>query len=180
VNSSHKAMARFLAAALVSLVPALANAATVTLTSNVTANGNVYHYDYTIANGTADDAFLIDIPVLANSSIVNLAAPAGFNTAFDSGLGLVSFLEDTAMFTATPLGGFGFDSPNAPGTVTFAASLLSEAGDIYTISGNAIAPVPEPGFLWVFALLMAVALFGRSKLRAFFSNSAQHTSLENI
>ena len=59
-----------------------------------------------------------------------LTAPGGngpsspSNTAYDSVLGLVSFIENQGVFTATPESGFSFDSPVAPGPGTFNATLF--------------------------------------------------------
>lgn len=147
-----------------------ATAASVTVTPDVTVIASGYNYSYTISesitDATTDDVFLIDIPVVADpSAVTNLTSPAGFTTAFDSGLGLVSFLENTSFFSSTPLSGFSFDSPFAPEMVTFDASVLSSTtGNIYTVSGltSSPAPVPEPGYLGLFVCLApAVFLFRR-------------------
>lgn len=169
MSSSHNLVARLFAGALLSLLPTLASAATVTVVSSVTPNGSLYHYDYSIANGTANDAFLLDLSVPANpSAITDLVAPAGFKAAFDSGLGLVSFLEDTSMFTSTALDGFSFDSSFGPGPGSFTASLLDSSSNIYTVAGSVMVPtaaVPEPNFFAVFAGIAALAIFGAPKLR---------------
>lgn len=129
---------------LLVLASSLASAASVTVDPTVTLSGGVYQYSYSITNDTPDDAFLIDIPVPAKpGEITNLTAPAGFQSAFDSGLGLVSFLEDTSLFGPAPIGGFSFESLDGPGAVTFAATLLSSStGSLYTLSGPTTAPAP--------------------------------------
>jgi hypothetical protein len=63
------------------------------------------------------------------------------------------------------VGGFSFDSPFAPATVTFDASVLSPvSGNIYTVSGltTSPAPVPEPSSVGLFVCLApAILLFRR-------------------
>ncbi len=137
-----------------------ATAAQIVVAPSVTPIAGGYEYAYTITNNTPDDPFIIDIPVPADpTAISNLTAPAGFTSAFDSGLGLVSFLEDTNNFTSTPQSGFFFDSPDAPGSVMFQATVLSaSSGDLYTISGPTSAPVPEPASM-VLCLLPAGVWF---------------------
>ena len=127
----------------------------------VAFNNAVYHYAYTVTNNTPDDLFDLTIHVAPGVGMVqNLTAPAGFMTSYDSGLGLVDFLEDTSNFTATPLSGFAFDSPLAPQQSTFDANLTDGNGNISTLSGPVLAPlaaVPEPGTL-ALALLAAPSL----------------------
>ncbi len=130
----------------------MASAATITVTPSVTTVGALFKYSYSISNTGSDDSFLIDIPV--SGPILSLTAPAGFKTAFDSGLDLVSFLEDTSMFGSTPRSGFFFESPFAPSPVQFQATLLSNTtGNLYTLSGPTSAPVPEPGYFPLFLLV---------------------------
>jgi hypothetical protein len=168
VSSSHNVGQAILLPVkmLLALLPVLLSASTVTVNTTVTPTGGLFHYDYAIANGTIDDAFLVDIHVAHNPSYIqNLMAPSGFQTAFDPNLGLVSFLEDTAMFTSTPLGGFSFDSPLAPMSSTFTASLVDSSSNIYTVSGSALAPVPEPGYFAVLAGLGILAIGIRKRSR---------------
>jgi hypothetical protein len=129
-----------------------ATADQVVVAPTVTPIAGGYEYAYTITNNTPDDPFIIDIPVPADpAAVTDLTAPLGFTAAFDSGLGLVSFLEDTNFFTSTPQSGFFFDSPDGPGSVMFQATLLSiDTGGLYTLSGPTMAPaVPEPAYLWL-------------------------------
>ena len=130
----------------------------VTVTPTVTSLGGLYEYAYSISYTGPDDAFLIDISVPSNpSAIFDLTTPAGFTSQFDSVNGLVSFLEDGSMFTATPTSGFSFDSYMAPGTAMFAASVVDTNGNIYTVGGTTIAPTPEPVYGYLL-FLMAPAL----------------------
>jgi hypothetical protein len=140
-------------------------AGTVTVTPTVTPIGGGYQYAYSITNTTPDDSFSIDIPVYAGiGEITNVMVPTGFTSDVDTGTGDVFFLEDTSFFGSTPTGGFSFDSPVAPGPVTFTATLLSAAdGSLYTISGPTVspAPAPEPGYLGLFAFLAPTMLLLR-------------------
>jgi hypothetical protein len=168
VLAFHKTAPSFIQAAVTLLFASvLANAATITVTPDVTLSNGLYHYAYSITNNTPDDAFLIDIPVAASpSSIENLTAPSGFMAAFDSGLGLVSFLENSSVFSSTPESGFSFDSLEGPGSVLFEASVFSNSTSlIYTVSGATLAPVPEPRWLPALGLLAPLCLlvFGRGR-----------------
>jgi hypothetical protein len=149
---------------------AFATASSIVVAPTVTPILGGYQYAYTITNNTPDDPFIIDIPVPADpADISDLTAPAGFKTAFDSGLGLVSFVEDSNYFTSTPQSGFFFDSPVAPGTVAFQATVLSlSAGDLYTISGPTLAPVPEPAYFSFLFLPLFIGLLiqRRNRLRS--------------
>ncbi len=150
-------------AALLLFLSCLANAGTVTVSSTVTPVGALFQYAYSIANTTPDDAFLIDIPV-SGGMVENISTPLGFKSAYDSGLGLVSFLEDTSTFGPTPQSGFSFDSPGRPGAGMFEATLVNGAGALYTISGTTAVPTPEPAYLPLFALLVpAVILIARRR-----------------
>ena len=145
---------------LLLLASSIAGATTVTVTPTVTHVGSLYKYAYSIVNDTPDDSFLIDIPVPKDpDAVLDLTAPAGFETAFDSGLGLVSFLENTSMFGSTPAAGFSFESPDAPGAVDFDATLLSSSsGSLYTLAGPTVAPVPEPAQALPVVLFAALCL----------------------
>ena len=155
-----------LAFAIAGGLSAVATAGAIIVTPTVTPVGSLFHYDYSIANNSPDDVVLVDISVPpASGAVQNLTAPSGFLTAFDSGLGLVSFIEDTAFFGSTPLDGFAFDSFYPPGTTMFQATILNSAtGDLYTMSGPTTAPVPEPGSGGLLAASM-LALLLRRKLR---------------
>jgi hypothetical protein len=173
VVSSSLTKSRAWQLGMVALITAVgATADPVTVTPTVTAIAGGFNYSYTISetltDSTGDDVFLIDIPVVADpSAVTNRMTPAGFRSAFDSGLGLVSFIEDTSSFSSTPQGGFSFDSPFAPGSVTFAAQVLSlTTGGIYTDSGltTSAAPAPEPSYLGLFVCL-APAIFVYRRFR---------------
>jgi len=152
---------------LLMLVSTFVFAGTVTVSSMVTPVGDLFHYDYSIANTTPNDLFLIDITV-GGSTIDNLSAPAGFKSAYDPGLGLVSFLEDTGLFGPVPQSGFSFDSPNSPGPGSFDATLVDSAGAFSMISGTTTTPTPEPAYLPLIALLVPgfiVAIRRRQRLQ---------------
>ena len=137
--------------------------------------GGIWHYNYTITNTSAtDDLFDVTIHTLPiPNGVTGLVTPTGFKSAFDSGLGLVDFLEDTNNFLFNvPITGFGFDSRFGPGSGVFDGNFLSAAsGNIITVSGRTLAPigsaVPEPGAMALFGSMAAVSggLFARSRSR---------------
>ncbi len=135
---------------------------TITVTDVVTPIGPLFQYDYTVADGTGQLAVL-DIGVTPGIPISGLTGPGGpadFEAAYDSVLGLVSFLENGAAFTASPEPGFIFDSPVAPGAGTFGVTLF----DGNTGSGKVQGPVvPEPSLLPLCALGGAALLFWRKR-----------------
>jgi len=152
---------------------AAANAATVDVTVDVTPiSGGLFQYDYTIADGTGE-LFDLDIAVTPGTEITGLTAPGGdsptsaFNTAYDSVLGLVSFIQNLGTFTATPESGFIFDSPTAPGATTFTANLATDTG-IGIQTGGTQGPVeaatPEPSTLALCAAAAAALVFSRKRL----------------
>lgn len=135
----------------------------------VTFSSGLYNYNYTITNNSTDDLFDLSIHVPAQATAIkNLSAPAGFISAFDPGLGLVDYLEDTSTFAlGVPISGFKFSSPYAPVAGIFDANLFTTSGSINTFSGKTVAPAPEPGSI---ALLGAGAvasglLFNRFRRR---------------
>lgn len=142
------------------LIVASAARAALIVTPTVTPMGALFRYDYTITNDPptpGEDVALVDITVLPDdATLTNFFAPAGFQTVYDSGLGLVSFLPDFAspsLFeVGTSISGFGFDSPRRPQASTFDA--LTILGN--TVSGLTQAPIgtviPEPS---AFHLLLA-------------------------
>ena len=138
-------------------LPTLGNAQVVVKTT-VTPAGSLFHYDYTLTNNTANEIAIFTLEGLPTGGNVvqNLTAPTGFQAAFDTNLGLLSFIGDTNFFSAgTTSPDFVFDSPFAPGTSTFTA--LDVTGT--EIKGSATAPsaVPEPGAV---SLLAGVVLAG--------------------
>ena len=155
------------AAATAALALPVLTRADVLVKTTVTPTGSLFHYDYVITNNTPNELAIFTLEGLPASSnaVQNLTAPSGFQTSFDPGLGLLSFLGDTSFFTAgTTSPDFVFDSPFAPGISTFTA--LDVTGT--EIKGSATAPsaVPEPGAVSLFAgLLLAGMGLRRRTLR---------------
>ena len=145
-----------LAAALIGLLtPCIVQAQVlVTGAASPVSGGALFQYNYTISNNTPNDLVVVDIHVTPGmGSIVpgSIIAPNDFVSAFDPGLGLVSFLENTVPFGAAPLSGFSFRSNLRPGNSTFDATQLTPAGSLTVSSGSVTsavgAAVPEPGSL---------------------------------
>jgi hypothetical protein len=159
------------AAGLVQADTIVTLAGTISVTSMVTPIGSLYQYDYTVADGTGELAVL-DIGVTPGITISDFAVPGGpdaFSTAYDSVLGLVSFLENNSIFADIPTSGFSFQSPVAPAPSNFFVTLF----DGTTGTGSVLGPVvqtgvvPEPGSLTLCLLSGAALLFWRKKLLAF-------------
>ena len=156
---------------LLGLAPVqMAVAGVVTVVPIVTQNGATFHYNYAIGNDTAFDLFLLDIAVNGSIAITNLTAPSGFKTARDTGLGLVSFLEDSQSFGPVPIAGFSYDSLIGPGATTFTGSLLNDNFEIVTMSGPTVGPVgaivkvPEPGPTPLIGIGVMALLLSRRRL----------------
>ncbi len=89
----------------------------------VTPSGGVFQYNATVTNNSMVDLTLVSIvdapkaePLIGTS----LKAPAGFIALYDSGLGIIDFLEASSVFAAgTTVGGFSFSSATLAGTMFF-------------------------------------------------------------
>ncbi len=171
IRPRHCARLLGLAGALCALFsPGLARAQ-VTITSTVTSAGPLFTYNYGVTNNALPDpngfndlAIVTFAATPGVGSVLNPTAPTGFLISFDSGNGLISFLEDNnaggpTFAPQTTISGFSFQSLFGPGRTTF---------DVFDASGNeftgpvtsAIGPavVPEPG-TWL-ALGMGAAGIG--------------------
>lgn len=142
----------------------------ITVTDVVTPMGPLYQYNYTVTDGTGLLAVL-DIAVTLGVPISNISVPGGssaFTATVDtvgSGSGakeFVSFLENNAVFTATPESGFIFDSTVAPGASTFGVTLFDGTAGT---QGGITSPVaaPEPASLLLCAFGGAALLFHHRK-----------------
>ena len=127
------------------LFPNSAHAQVVTPTVTTLAGG-IYHYDYSIMNTGTTDLFDVSIHVHPGANqVFSVMAPIGFTASYDSGLGLVDFLENTNSFaTGQAISGFTYDSSLAPKSSTFDANFAPTSGGITTTSGSTLAAtVPE-------------------------------------
>ncbi|MDQ6764488.1 MAG: hypothetical protein M3Z22_00065 [Verrucomicrobiota bacterium] len=132
----------------------------------------VYTYTYSVTNNSANTLAIISFgarPATA-FTVQNRTAPMGFISTYDSGNGLVSFLEDNNPATpqtfapGSTVSPFSFTSTFGPGATTF------QALDIFgnTFTGVTQAPIPEPGVLALCALavpMLGILLF-RRKVRS--------------
>lgn len=132
--------------------------AQVSITPTVVFDNGLYTYNYSVTNNTLETLAITTFEVRPLVDAVMMpTAPAGFDISFDSGLGLVSFFEDTDPATldtfapGSTVSGFMFTSPFQPTVSNF------EALDINGMSffGQTLAPanVPEPGTLALGATL---------------------------
>jgi hypothetical protein len=131
----------------------IARADAVDVTANISRNASMFQYDYTIVNASGEDLPVLTIDVTPGITVSNLSVPGGlpaFETAYDSVLGTVSFLENAATFSSTPQSGFIFDSPVGPGSTIFAATLQNlSTFEVTTDFGITQGPIatPEPSSL---------------------------------
>jgi hypothetical protein len=138
----------------------------ISVTDIVTPIGPLFQYDYTVTDGTGELAVL-DIAVTPGITISGLTGPGGpadFETAYDSVLGLVSFLENNSVFTSTPESGFIFDSSVAPSASTFGVTLFDGTTGSGSVQGPVLAATPEPSSLTLCVLGGAALLFRRKRL----------------
>lgn len=143
--------------------------AQVAVTPTVTFSSGLYTYDYSVTNNTMETLAIttFDVRPLADA-VMMPSAPLGFDIAFDSGLGLVSFFEDTDPATldtfapGSTVSGFMFTSPYQPTVSNF------EALDINGMSffGTTLAPanVPEPGTV-ALAITLSLGMTGLIRTR---------------
>jgi hypothetical protein len=141
----------------------------VTITPSVSFSNGLYTYSYDVVNNTAETLAItsFEVPALPGA-ISSLTAPTGFDISFDSGLGLVSFFEDTDPSTldsfapGSTVSGFMFSSFYAPGVSDF------EALDVNGVSylGTTRAPVvPEPGTIALLGGMMGGGLLALRRRR---------------
>lgn len=151
------------------LALALPTRAQLALSSSVTAGPpGLFHYSYNVFNGTPTDYSVVTLAGLTPGfdTIQSLSAPTGFLALFDTGLGLLSFVEDSSPFVAgTWSGAFTFDSPFSPNWGSFEG--ISIAGDFST--GTTVVPggaaVPEPSTYGVGAAALLLAFITVRKFR---------------
>ena len=153
-----------LAAPLMLCLGSAALAQAPTVIPAFTFSGGVYHFNYTVTNNSTNDLFDVSLHVPTGAGIIfNLTAPAGYQAAYDSGLGLVDFLEDSSIFaTGTPVSGFTFDSRLQPGRNQIDGLTVDSNGNIITTSFIGTTVTPEPG---TFALLGAAVSVGAVVMR---------------
>lgn len=131
------------------------------ITSAVTFNAgtSLYHYSYSVQNTGLEDLALISIPADPASSVLGIMAPVGFDLTFDPSQGWLNLNEDNNIFTnqtfavGSTVAPFQFDSPLAPGNVTFSAFDVTGT----EFNGTAQAPVPEASTAMLSSLVGLVA-----------------------
>ncbi len=120
----------------------------------VSTDGTLFNYFY-VVNYTSPDNGMTDLAdvefqVAPNAQLTNLAASTGFFTAYDSGNGFVTFLEDNNPATPQTFSNtsatFSFSSPLGPTVVPY-----DGMDGVTTYNGTLLAPglaaAPEPGTL---------------------------------
>jgi hypothetical protein len=119
--------------------------------SNVTPiGGGLFHFEFSVTNDSIDDIVLVSIDAPPGDASIGatLLAPLGFLASYDSGLGIIDFLEGTDLFSVgTTITGFSFDSNMGPGNGAFDDfSGLTVDGDTFsgTVETTVVSAVPEP------------------------------------
>ena len=135
-------------------------------------NGGLFDYDFSVTNNGTEDVSIVSIPDAPFGELtidLTLVAPVGYLASYDSGLGIIDFLEDTDLFTVgSTRNGFAFTSASGPDSnfMTF---------DALTIDGNLIsgqirkdlrpgAVVPEPGTIVLLAFGLGCLFLRSSKM----------------
>lgn len=118
-----------------------------------------FHYDFTIRNNGLEDIVLVTINAPIEDPLIDpsLTVPADFIGSYDSGLGLVDFLEFVGLFEAgTTKSGFSFDSTGAPPEYISQFSGLTVSGATPSGTVQIVPAVPDGGATWL-ALAMSMA-----------------------
>lgn len=125
------------------------------VTATVTDLSGSFQYDFTIENPGPDDIGIVSISNAPLGDLLidaTLTSPAGFLASYDSGLGIVDFLEDTVSFFAgTTVSGFSFQSLSGSSRNFSTFEAFTVAGDLVFGSVASIEdqppgePLPTPG-----------------------------------
>lgn len=124
----------------------------------------LYRYSYSVTNNEALDLILLTIPTDSAADATSISPPLGFSLTYDPSQAVINLFEDSDLFTnqtfapASTVSPFEFNSPFAPGLVTFTAYDVSGA----EFSGTTLAPVPEPS-ISLLAALSSVAVLARRR-----------------
>jgi hypothetical protein len=117
------------------------------------AGGGLFHYEFTVTNDTPDDVILVSLvdgPLNDLDLDASLVAPPDYLASYDPGLGIVDFLEASALFAAFgSVGGFAFDTSAGPESGFFTTfEAFTALGD--PLNGDVVL-IPEPS---TFVLLL--------------------------
>jgi len=100
-----------------------AAAALVDLELLVTPSGGLFQYSATVRNNSLVDLSLVsivDAPIAEPLIGTSVTAPAGFLALYDSGLGIIDFVEGVSVFGAgATVSGFSFTSATLADTMFF-------------------------------------------------------------
>ena len=152
-----RAGAALLCAAAASVFAAPSAHAQLPVVSAVFAQtGNTFNYNFSVFNNTPNILAIVNINLPQGATISNFSAPTGFQTTYDSGVGIVSFLADADpntpqdFFAGTTVNGFLLSSQTNLNGVGFDA--LDDQGNFYAGTVSAVAAAaPEPSSLGLLA-----------------------------
>jgi hypothetical protein len=140
--------------------------ATPLLVATVTPAGPLFHYDYAITFNPADDEIaLVTVTLVPGDTLTALTAPAGFQTSFDAGLGLLDLLPalgNTFPLTGT-LSGFAFNSPRSVAPTSFTA-LTINFDSLNGATTGPVGPIPVPEPVAGVLLSLGLAVLGRHRI----------------
>ena len=167
----RRSVQEVVACGVVGIVLAAAPAAAeLIVDASVTAFGaGIFNWDILITNTGPEDFSLVSIvdappgePLITQT----LTAPAGFTASYDSGLGIVDFIESQNLFGAGMTnGGFMFSSVAAPGDgVLQRFEAFDTLGNFVTGAVNQRA-VPEASTATLATVGLLVACWRRRVLR---------------
>lgn len=136
-----------------------------------------FHYELVVSNTGPEDIVLVslvDAPLDDPLIDPTLTTPPDFLGLYDSGLGIVDFLEDTDFFGAgTETSGFSFHSLAGPDAFftsfeafSTEADFISGDVEIRLLPGDPGSAVPDTGAAWVlFGLGLTGLISFRKRLR---------------
>jgi hypothetical protein len=132
------------------------------------ANTNLYRYSYSITNTGTLDLILLTIPISQNANVIGISTPLGFSLTSDPVAQVNSFFEDNDIFTDNTfaqginVSPFVFNSPLAPGTVTYTAFDVSGA-ELSGTTTSPVSPIPEPSTALLGGLAIVITFARRRR-----------------
>ena len=134
------------------------------IVESAASGGGPFHYEFSVENSGPEEFAILSLnaPTFDPFIAASLVVPTGFLASYDSGLGIVDFLADTALFGVGPkLSGFSFNSETGPVSSFFDVfTALDSAGNELT---GQVARIPEPTTLALITLGGVVLTCGRGR-----------------
>lgn len=165
MRSSPSAISKFRvrSGALVAgaLLGATSLEAQVSVDTTVTPLAGTFRYDISVSNNALEDLAIVsitDAPLNDPFIGITLTTPVGFLGSYDSGLGFVDLLADTASFSVgATVGGFSFESLSGPASFFTQFEALGVTGNSFPGTLN-VTIVPESGTVGAAGALLLLIL----------------------